>query len=153
MRTAEITKAADERQLTAIVDAMFVAFEERDWARFPDLLADEVDLDHTSLGAPRVRLRAPELIDRWRAALHERKKNFHLLSRFHTDIADEQATVWFNCYAANVLDESLGGGVWEVWGRHVITFCRTVSGWRVAGMRFVASHDRGDERVHTHTLD
>jgi hypothetical protein len=142
----------DERLLTAIVDAMFVAFEERDWDRFTGLLDDEVDLDHSSLGAPRVRLRAGELIDRWRAALHERKKNFHLLSRFHVDVAGGHATVSFNCYAANILDDSLGGGVWEVWGRHVITFRRTADGWRVAGMRFVKAHARGDERVHTHTL-
>jgi hypothetical protein len=148
----ETLGSTDTRVLAEIVDAMFVAFEERDWDRFVDLLDDEVELDHTSLGAPLVRLRAAELIDRWRAALHERKKNFHLLSRFHVDSDGEHATVWFNCYAANVLDDSLGGGVWEVWGRHVITFGRTPFGWRVSGMRFVRSHSRGDDRVHSHTL-
>jgi SnoaL-like domain len=152
MHTLETASTEDTRVVTAIVDAMFVAFEERDWDRFTDLLADEVELDHTSLGAPLVRLPAGALIDRWRAALHERKRNFHLLSRMHVDLHDNSATVTVNCYAANVLDESLGGGLWEVWGRHVITFGRTASGWRVSGMRFVKSHSRGDDRVHTHTL-
>lgn len=156
MHTLEATSTEDTRVLTATVDAMFMAFEERDWDRFTDLLADEVELDHTSLGAPLVRLPAAALIDRWRAALHEHKRNFHLLSRMHVDLRGdppgETATVTVNCYAANVLDESLGGGLWEVWGRHVITFGRTASGWRVSGMRFVKSHSRGDDRVHTHTM-
>ena len=154
LRTLELDGTTDTRTITAIVDAMFVAFEERDWDRFPDLLDDEVDLDHTSLGAPAtLRLPAAELIAKWRATLHARKKNFHLLSRFHIEVAGERATASFNCYAANVLADELGGGVWEVWGRHRITLRRTASGWKVAGMTFTKSHSRGDDRVHSHTLD
>ncbi|HET6711653.1 nuclear transport factor 2 family protein [Amycolatopsis sp.] len=141
-------------EIADLLGDLFAGFESRDWDRMADLVAEKVHLDHTSLGAP-----APEdltgeaIVARWGRGLHERKKNFHLLSRPRIRVSGSRAEVTVNCYACNVLDADLGGGVWECWGRHDISWQHTENGWKATAFVFTVAQTRGDERVHTHTLD
>jgi ketosteroid isomerase-like protein len=152
--TAARSTADDAARITDLVDDLFEAMEDGDWDRVPALLDDEVDVDHTSLtGGEPVRLTRTELIGRWRAALHPRKTNAHLLGRCRVQVHGEFATARFNCHVLNVLDEELGGAEWEAWGRHTLTLRRSARGWRVARLGFATFHTRGDVRAYTHTVD
>jgi hypothetical protein len=64
----------------------------------------------------------------------------------------DTATAAVKGYAYNVLDEDLGGGMWEVWGAYKIPLRRSVAGWRASGITFRVWHSRGDDSVRTHML-
>ncbi|SFW70710.1 nuclear transport factor 2 family protein [Amycolatopsis australiensis] len=141
-------------EIAELLGDLFAGFESRDWNRLAQLVGEKVHLDHTSLGAPAAEeLTGAELVARWRRGLHERKKNFHLLSHPRIKVDGGHAEVAVNCYACNILDAGLGGGVWECWGRHDIAWHHTEKGWKATSFVFTKAHTRGDDRIHTHTLD
>ncbi|MFC8221489.1 nuclear transport factor 2 family protein [Streptomyces sp. NPDC057362] len=131
---------------------LFDAIEARDWAAAGLVLDDRITLDHSSLagGGEREVSRA-ELLAAWRRSLHAGKQTFHTLSRFRVAHQDAAVRVTFSAYVVNVLDEELGGGMWEAWGRHIVTLRRRPDGWRAVRLVFDKAHTRGDERVYRHT--
>lgn len=134
------------------IHVLFDAIEARDWETAGLVLDDRITLDHSSLagGAEREVSRA-ELLEAWRHSLHRGKRTFHTLSRFR--VAEDQGDevrIAFSAYVVNVLDEELGGGMWEAWGRHIVTLRLRPDGWRAARLVFEAVHTRGDDTVYRH---
>ena len=112
-----------------------------------------VNVDFTSLGGGEpARITNVQLVDGWRQGLHPKKKSFHMVGHYRVRVDGDTATAAVKGYAYNVLDEDLGGGMWEVWGAYDIPLRRTEVGWKATGMAFHAWHSRGDESVRTHAL-
>ncbi|MFB6818406.1 nuclear transport factor 2 family protein [Streptomyces sp. NPDC056347] len=131
---------------------LFDTIEARDWEAAGRLLDDRITLDHSSLsGGSEREVGRAELLEAWRCSLHAGKRTFHTLSRFRVEHQDSAVRVTFSAYVVNVLDEELGGGMWEAWGRHIVTLRRRPDGWRAVRLVFEKAHTRGDERVYRHT--
>lgn len=140
--------------VVTLVRSLFDAIEERDWDEVGTVLAERVTVDHTSLvgGSPR-QLSREELLTAWRRSMHPGKRTFHLLGHCRVSADGDTATAGFGVYVVNVLVDELGGGMWEAWGRHTVTFHRTAAGWRASRFVFDKLHTRGDETVYAHTAD
>jgi hypothetical protein len=52
-------------------------------------------------------------------------------------------------YRVTITDDQ--AELWETWGNYRLTFQRIASGWKMAGFRYYAKYNRGNEYVRTHT--
>ena len=147
--------ASDDRSdIIQLVDAIFDAVDAKDWDAAEELFGSPVLVDFTSLdGGTPATITGAQLVDGWRRGLHPRKKSFHLVGHYRVAVDGDTATARVKGYAYNVLDDELGGGMWEVWGAYEIPLRRGPAGWRADGLSFFAWHTRGDDSVRTHQLD
>lgn len=143
-----MTVMSERTEIIELVDSIFDTVDAKDWDAAEQLFEPTVVAD---FGEPAT-MSNVELVGGWREGLHARKKSFHLVSHYRVRINGETATAAVKGYAYNVLDEDLGGGMWEVWGAYEIPLRRTGAGWRASGITFHAWHSRGDDSVRTHTL-
>lgn len=144
---------SEHTDLIELVDSIFDAVDAKDWDTAETLFEPAVYVDFSSLsGGEPATISNVQLVDGWRQGLHPKKKSFHLVGHYRVRTDGDIATVAVKGYAYNVLDEDLGGGMWEVWGAYDIPLRRTEAGWKAAGIAFRAWHSRGDESVRTHVL-
>lgn len=144
---------ADRIAIIELVDNIFDSVDAKDWETAEALFTEKVRADFTSLaGGEAVELTNAELVGGWRAGMHAKKSSFHFAGHYNVAVADDEASVKIKGYTYNVLDESLGGAMWEVWGHYEFNVRRGVDGWKVAAMKHVALNTRGDIAVRTHTL-
>ncbi|KAA9373376.1 nuclear transport factor 2 family protein [Microbispora cellulosiformans] len=153
-RMDQIAALVDRAEIVDVVTAVFDTVDAKNWPVCRELFDDEVDADFTSLnGGEPARIGADALVDGWRTGLHARKQSFHTVSNFAVTVDGAEAHVTAKGYAYNVLDEGLGGGLWEVWGVYRLGLVRQAEGWKVTALTFDAWHTRGDEAVRAHTMD
>ena len=149
----EISRLTDRAAIIDLVDAVFDSVDAKDWAAAENLFTPTLRADFTSLnGGEPAEITAGQLVDGWRQGLHAMKASFHTVGNYRIDADGDDASVGVKGYAYNVLDTSLGGGMWEVWGRYEIPVRRTADGWKASGLTFIALHTRGDDAVRTHLL-
>jgi len=143
----------DHADIIFLVNTIFDTVDAKDWDAAEGLFDGQVAVDFTSLdgGAPAT-ISDSQLVDDWRRGLHAQKKSFHMVGHHRVAIDGDRATAAVKGYAYNVLDEALGGGMWEVWGAYEIPLRRTPAGWKATGLAFFAWHTRGDDSVRTHLL-
>lgn len=139
---------SERTEIIELVDAIFDTVDAKDWDAAEKLFEPAVAVD---FGEPAA-MSSAELVDGWRQGLHAKKQSFHLVGHYRVRVDGDTATAAVKGYAYNVLDEDLGGGMWEVWGAYEIPLRRGDAGWRAAGITFRAWHTRGDDSVRTHTL-
>ena len=144
---------SEHADIIEFVNSIFDTVDAKDWDAAENLFGPAVDADFTSLnGGVPVTITNVQLVDGWRQGLHPGKKSFHMVGHHRLRVEGETATVAVKGYAYNVLDEDLGGGMWEVWGAYDIALRRVGTGWKATGLAFHAWHSRGDESVPTHRL-
>jgi SnoaL-like domain len=144
---------SDRYEITDLVNMIFDTVDAKDWDSCLTLFDDTVAVDFTSLdGGEPATISDAQLVDSWRHGLHPRKSSFHMVGHHRIDVDGDTATATVKGYAYNVLDDELGGGMWEVWGAYQIPLRRTQSGWKATGLTFSAWHARGDASVRTHQL-
>jgi Tetracyclin repressor-like, C-terminal domain/SnoaL-like domain len=89
----------------------------KDWDATKGLFDRAVRVDFTSLtGGEPATISGSQLVDGWRQGLHAQKRSFHMVGHYRLVIDGDVATAAVKGYAYNVLDQALGGGMWEVWG-------------------------------------
>ncbi|HZR50991.1 MAG TPA: nuclear transport factor 2 family protein [Streptosporangiaceae bacterium] len=144
---------SERRAIVELVDTIFDTVDAKDWDAAEALFDTAVLADFTSLnGGEPATISNTQLVDGWRQGLHAKKKSFHLVGHHRIRITGDSATAHVKGYAYNVLDDDLGGGMWEVWGAYEIPARRTPAGWKATGLSFFAWHTRGDDAVRTHLL-
>lgn len=144
----------DRAQMIAIADGLDAAVDAKDWDEARAYFTDSVTVDFTSLiGGDPATIPADALIAGWSANLTATKTSFHLRGnhRITFDGADD-ATMHSHGYAwnrmeAGALAENGGEALWEVWGTYIHDFTRTEDGWRLDGMTFTATAERGNPFV------
>jgi hypothetical protein len=140
-------------EIIEVIDAIFDTVDAKAFDATEALFTETVLADFTSLnGGEPATITRTQLVDGWRQGLHAKKKSFHLVGHYTIRVDGDTAAARVKGYAYNVLDEELGGGMWEVWGAYDIPLQRTDRGWRASGISFYAWHSRGDEAVRTHVL-
>jgi hypothetical protein len=144
---------SERTEIIELVDAIFDAVDAKDWDAAEALFDSKITADFSSLnGGEPATISATQLVDGWRQGLHARKKSFHLVGHYRITADGSTGTAAVKGYAYNVLDDGLGGGMWEVWGAYEIPVRRTPEGWIATGLSFFAWHTRGDDSVRTHLL-
>ncbi|WP_412537905.1 nuclear transport factor 2 family protein [Longispora sp. K20-0274] len=143
----------DLQTITDTVNAVFDTVDAKDWPAARELFADEVDVDFSSLaGGGPARVTADQLIAGWQAGLHARKASWHLVGHHRIVVDGETATVALKGQAWNRLDEELGGGLFETWGRYELRLRRVGPAWLVDGFVYESQLVRGSDAVRSHTL-
>jgi len=145
---------SERREITELVDSIFDTVDAKDWDAAEALFDTEVLADFSSLGGGEpATITNTQLVDGWRQGLHAKKKSFHLVGHHRVTVDGDRGTAHVKGYAYNVLDDDLGGGMWEVWGAYEIPVRRTPVGWKAAGLSFFAWHTRGDDAIRSHVLN
>ncbi|MEL7261931.1 MAG: nuclear transport factor 2 family protein [Pseudomonadota bacterium] len=144
----------DHAELVRIADALDAAVDAKDWVQARTFFTDTITVDFTSLvgGAPAT-IPADGLIAGWSANLTDEKASFHLRGNHRiTFEEDGAATLQSHGYAWNrmergALPENGGDPMWEVWGTYEHSFVPTDTGWKIDGMTFVVTAERGNAFV------
>lgn len=146
--------ASETVELIRITNALDAAVDAKDWALARSFFASEVAIDFTSLtGGDPATIPADGLIDAWAANLTAEKTSFHLRGNHRVTFTQAQtAVVLSHGYAWNrmergALPENGGEALWEVWGNYRHEFSRTGDGWKITGMTFDATAERGSTFV------
>jgi hypothetical protein len=146
---AEIQTLLDERELIRIVDAIDDAVDLKDWPRARSYFADEVHVDFSSLGGPPpATIPSDQLIAGWNTNLTAAKTSLHLRTNHLVTIDGDNAVVTSHGYAWNRM-EGNGDPLWETWGHYEHRLERRPEGWRVVGMTYRQTHERGNPWVKT----
>lgn len=144
----------DRAELIRIADSLDAAVDAKDWSLARSFFTDTIRVDFSSLtGAPAASIPADALIDGWSANLAPSKTSFHLRGNHRISFEGEDAAVMqSHGYAWNRLEEGAlpengGEALWEVWGVYTHSFARMDGGWRLTGMVFEATAERGNPFV------
>jgi hypothetical protein len=149
---ARVAQLEDEREIARVATALDDAVDRKDWPAARALLADTVNADFSSLGAAAGPLAADALIDAWRRGLHPQKVSVHLRAGGLIAIDRDGATMISHGFALNALPQRMANQYWEGWGRYEHHFVRTAGGWRIDGLRFTLTAERGDPGVRLEQL-
>lgn len=147
-------------ELTRIADALDAAVDAKDWEGARALFADEVAVDFTGLtGGEPATIPADALIGGWSSNLTAAKTSFHLRGNHRVDFrGSDNAHMVSNGYAWNRLEEGAllengGDPLWEVWGVYTHDFERIRGEWRITGMTFNPTAQRGNAYVRDTVID
>ena len=144
----------DHAEMIRVADTIDAAVDAKNWSLARSLFTDNIHVDFTSLvGGEPATIPADGLIAGWSDNLTEEKASFHLRGNHRiTFETDGTATMVSHGYAWNqmargALPENGGDALWEVWGTYEHSFIQTEDGWRVDGMSFFATAERGNDFV------
>jgi hypothetical protein len=147
--TAEIL--ADHAEMIRIADTIDAGVDAKDWALTRSMFTDTVTVDFTSLiGGEPATIPADGLIQGWSGNLTAEKTSFHLRGNHRiTMTGPDSAVMLSHGYAWNrmergALPENGGEALWEVWGTYEHAFVRQDGAWRVTGMVFKVTAERGN---------
>ncbi|MEL6101997.1 MAG: nuclear transport factor 2 family protein [Pseudomonadota bacterium] len=148
------TNAVDIAEMTRIADDIDAAVDAKEWACARAPCTDEVSVDFSSLvGGEAVTIPADALIEGWSGNLTDEKTSFHLRGNHRVTFEGaDTAVMHSHGYAWNRMErgaapENGGDPMWEVWGTYKQSFARTDAGWRVTGMTFDRTAERGNPFV------
>ena len=152
----EADTAADERQIRAVADQLFISTDQKAWPEARALFADgDIAVDMTSLaGGVPLRMTADDLIAGFRAGLHAGKTSHHLVANCQVtvDRSGDRASLFAHGYAWNrVASLPPGEDLWETWGTYRLSFRRIDGRWSIDGFRYDSKLTRGNDAVRTHT--
>ena len=141
------TPVADELAVQRVPTEIEVAVDRKDWARVHSFFAPQVRVDFSSLsGQPPATISSDALVAGWSENLGPKKHSHHQRGQALVTLDGDRATVYSQCYAWNRL-EGNGDPLWEVWGNYTHELLRTPAGWKVTGMTFEMTHQRGNPWV------
>lgn len=123
--------------LRETVGRFFRAVDTRDWDMIGSILADQVDVDYTSVfGGQPERLTGVELAERWRRMLPGFDATQHLVGPL---LESGGGVVECNVRGYHHLD----GQTWMVAGWYTLTLIEVDGRTRVAGIDLAASYETG----------
>lgn len=122
--------------------------DRRDWAAFPKVFAEEVDLDYTSLnGGEPLRLPRQSLLDGWTVALGGLDATQHLVSNHLVTLNGDTAECTASVLATHILANDQGDPIWTVGGHYLYNLVRTEDGWRISGLTMTADWTSGNRDI------
>jgi SnoaL-like domain len=144
----------DHAEMVRVADAIDAAVDAKDWPLARSMFTDTISVDFTSLtGGEPATIPADGLIAGWSGNLTAEKTSFHLRGNHRiTMTGPDSAIMLSHGYAWNRMDrgalpENGGEALWEVWGTYEHVFVREGSTWKVSGMTFTATSERGSTFV------
>jgi hypothetical protein len=134
------------RQVSAerAVVELFVATDRRDWHRVRRLLADQVDVDMSSLGGTVGRIEADALVAAWEAGLAPLEAVHHQVGNLRSTIHEDVAHVACHGVAFHYLPNATGRNTRTFVGTYDVGLMDSPRGWHIHTFRFDLSFMDGN---------
>ena len=137
-------RTIDELNIQRIPTEIEVAVDSKNWVHARSFFTDQIRVDFSSLsGQPPATIAADDLIAAWSGNLGPNKQSRHQRGHGLITLDGDRASIYSQGYAWNRM-EGNGDPLWEVWGNYTHTLKRTPDGWKVTGMTFEMTHERGN---------
>jgi pimeloyl-ACP methyl ester carboxylesterase len=136
---------AERDALGAVIRAVAVGVDSRNWTAVHDAFASRVVLDY---GIPEL-LTPAEIVGRWQPLFARLDRTQHEMTIVEIRSLDggERAKVTSTFVAEHVLTAAEGGDRWTLSGRYEHELIRTVSGWKITRMRMIPESSRGNDKL------
>ncbi|OHV84894.1 nuclear transport factor 2 family protein [Rhizobium sp. LCM 4573] len=132
---------AEEAKVAAVISAVAVYADNRDFTTLEGFFAPETLIDYTSLwGGEARRLTPRELMAAWSGLLPGFDATRHQLSDINVELDGEQAIAAATVTATHWLENA----TWTVSGTYDYVLVRRGSQWRVSAMTFHLADENGD---------
>ncbi len=133
MTTASTSAIATEQTaIASLINTLFTATDERDWAAVKGTMADSVYTDYTALGG-QAGFQSPEaIVEGWQALLPGFERTIHQIHNVASWVADERATATFDAIATHYLQASEGENYWTVFVGYDTEFMCEAGQWKLA---------------------
>lgn len=123
---------------------LFVATDRRDWKRVRRLLADEVDVDMSSLGGSTGLVEAGALVAAWEAGLSSLQAVHHQVGNLRCTIHEDDAHVACHGIVFHHDPGAGGGHTRTLVGTYDVGLRDSPRGWHVHTFRFKLRFQGGD---------
>lgn len=140
----------DREGVIDVVNRLFVAVDERDWAMARACLADRVHFDVTSLGAAEAaEMAAEEIIEGWKTGLAAIEAVHHHSGNFRVEIDGDRAICF--CYATAYHHRRVRSGrnLRTFVGSYDYRLAREAGEWRITQFKFNAKFVEGNLELDT----
>lgn len=141
------SEAVTQMEVKAVIDALFVNVDQKDWKATRSLFTQNVAIDFTSLGGGKATIPSDDLVAAWTKNLYKDKLSLHMTSNHQIKITGDRAEAYLHGYAHNKLVSATGSDIWQTWGNYRINLERTGSGWKINTLGYFAQHNEGNERA------
>lgn len=136
-----IERSAIEETLSRLLFAV----DRRNFELAEQQLAEEVELDYTSLfGGSVQKLRSGAVIDQWKGVLPLLKTTQHMLSNVMVDVKDGSARCTSYVQALHYLPYAEGGNTWTLYGYYDHELIKQGDCWKITSMKLTATHQEGN---------
>ena len=135
----------DRESVAEVVNTLFVAVDNRDWATARACLADSVHFDVTSLGAPAPQELSPEQItSAWESGLAPLEAVHHQSGNFLIRVAGDQAECFCYGVALHYRRVRSGNNTRRFVGSYEYRLARRDGRWRITQFKFNAKFVDGN---------
>jgi hypothetical protein len=141
------TQMPTKIEVSDTVTELLHAVDTLDWTRIRDLLADQVQVDYTSLfGGSAATLPADQLIRNWQGLLPGFDATQHLLGPIvvRRGADDSRAEAQTHVRGYHYAKGAQGGDVWMVAGHYVMQLERRADRWQIAAITLVTFYQEGN---------
>jgi hypothetical protein len=141
----------DERiDVAETVYAYAAGIDGRDWALYRSIFVDEAEFDFSSYdGNPARRMRADDWVAGVQPLFHGLDATQHSMSNPRVTIDGERATCVMYMQAAHFLANREGGDEFTIGGYYTDRLVKTVSGWKLCGVKLTVLWSRGNRHIMT----
>jgi hypothetical protein len=126
--------------------------DQRRWDDIPDLFADDLVLDYTSLsGGEPVTVKPEGIAGSWKSALANLDATQHLVSNHLVDLSDdgESAVATAHFVATHLLSNPQGAPTWTLGGHYRWTLQKIENRWKNDSMTMTKAWAAGNQQIMT----
>ena len=145
---------SDDKAVESAVSKMLFAVDRLDWSGVRAALADEVELDYTSLfGGQPERLKTDTLLQRWQGLLPGFDATQHLTGPVVLTSRNEKRGTAETHVRAHHYVRGESADEWMIAGHYVMQVEQTASGWKISGIRLIVYHQQGNTKLPAIAMD
>ncbi|QBD75266.1 nuclear transport factor 2 family protein [Ktedonosporobacter rubrisoli] len=137
----------DRASIEDVVTRFTTAVDGRDWSTLRSCLAEEIDLDYTSLhGGVPLHLPIDQVLADWGKRIPSNVGVHHALTNREIALKGDEAICTAYLQAHHFLIES-GEFTWTLGGKYTVTLRRSEQGWKICRLVFIAQWVNGDREI------
>ncbi len=133
-------KPSDREAIQETLEQVAAAVDAKAWEGLRPMFADEVEVDYSSLGAAKARVKADDLLAQWREVHARYPFTRHVYFNFAVSLNGDQASARHEGMATLTRE---GGERWTVGGDYLATLAKEKGRWVVTGIRFQLGWQQG----------
>jgi hypothetical protein len=146
MSEIAVTGLADRLAVIEVCTRMAWHTDQREWDLLPEIFADQVRLDYTSLnGGEPADLTPDQIVAAWSGVLGGFEATQHLITNHLVTLSGETAVCTAAFQATHRLANPFGGPLWTLGGTYRFDLRRTDGIWRITGVVMTATWADGNK--------
>jgi hypothetical protein len=127
-----------------VITAMLHAIDAKDWPGVRAALADQVDVDYSSLsGAPAARVAADELVAGWQRALDAFDVTQHMTGPILVTANPDSLTAQTHVRAFHRRSGQIDASIWLVAGHYDLRLAQFNTAWKITAMTLRVFYQEG----------